>query len=258
MSYQYLLVEKYDNGHALVQFNRPRQLNALCTGMLDELNTVLSAFNTDDSVRAVVLTGNERAFAAGADITELADFTAVDARRHFASPSWRAIESFRKPIIAAVSGLALGGGFELVMQCDMVVVSDDVSLGLPEVKLGAIPGAGGTQRLPGIVGKALAMEMILNGRTLNAEEAVRYGIANYACSTEELLTKAQALAIDIAQRAPLAVEVAKECVNASLNETLGHGLASEQRLFHWLFATEDRAEGFKAFLEKRLPRWLGK
>ncbi|MGB4342229.1 MAG: enoyl-CoA hydratase-related protein [Moraxellaceae bacterium] len=255
MSYQYLLVEKYDNGHALVQFNRPRQLNALCTGLLDELNEVLSAFNTDDSVRAVVLTGNERAFAAGADITELADFTAVDARQHFARPSWRAIEHFRKPIIAAVRGLALGGGFELVMQCDMVLVSSDATLGLPEVKLGVIPGAGGTQRLPGIVGKALAMEMILNGRTLNAEEAVRYGIANYAYAPDEVLGRAQALAIDIATRAPLAVEIAKECVNAALDETLSHGLATEQRLFHLLFATEDRAEGFKAFVEKRPPQW---
>lgn len=258
MGYQYLLVEKYDNGHALVQFNRPRQLNALCMGMLAELNDVLSGFNTDDSVRAVVLTGNERAFAAGADITELANFNAVDARRHFAKPGWNAIEQFRKPIIAAVSGLALGGGFELVMQCDLVIVSADATLGLPEVKLGVIPGAGGTQRLPGIVGKALAMEMILNGRTLNAEEAVHYGIANYACPPEELVARAQTLAIEIATRAPLAVEVAKECVNAALNESLSDGLATEQRLFHLLFATEDRAEGFKAFSEKRAPHWLNR
>ena len=258
MTYQYLMVEKNDKGYALVQFNRPRQLNALCTGLLDELSAVLSDFERDDSVRAVVLTGNERAFAAGADIAELMDFSAADARRHFANSSWRAVEHFRKPIIAAVRGLALGGGFELVMQCDMVVVGDDVSLGLPEVTLGVIPGAGGTQRLPGIVGKALAMEMILNGRTLTADEAVNFGIANYACPAADVLAKAQALAADLAQRPPLAVEVGKECVNTALDETLAHGLTSEQRLFHFLFATEDRAEGFKAFVEKRAPHWTGK
>ncbi|MEZ0148617.1 MAG: enoyl-CoA hydratase-related protein [Candidatus Reddybacter sp.] len=258
MTYQYLLVEKFDAGYARVQFNRPKQLNALCQGMLDELNVVLTGFEADDEVRAVVLTGSERAFAAGADISELMGFSAVDARRHFASPSWRAIENFRKPVIAAVRGLALGGGLELVMQCDMVVVSDEVSLGLPEVTIGVIPGAGGTQRLPGIVGKPLAMEMILNGRTLNADEAVNFGIANYACSGDEVLTKAEALAGELAQRPPLAVEVGKECVNAALDETLCHGLATEQRLFHFLFATEDRAEGFKAFVEKRAPKWRGK
>jgi len=258
MTYQYLMVEKDDRGFARVQFNRPKQLNALCQGMLDELRAVLTDFENDDDVRAVVLTGNERAFAAGADISELMDFSAVDARRHFDNPSWRAIENFRKPIIAAVRGLALGGGLELVMQCDMVVVSDDVSLGLPEVTLGVIPGAGGTQRLPGIVGKPLAMEMILNGRTLNADEAINFGLANYACPGDEVLDKAQALAADLAKRPPLAVEVGKECVNAALDETLVHGLSTEQRLFHFLFATEDRTEGFKAFIEKRKPQWSGK
>ncbi|MBL4781536.1 MAG: enoyl-CoA hydratase/isomerase family protein [Porticoccaceae bacterium] len=258
MAYQYLIVETDDRGFARVQFNRPKQLNALCQGMLDELCAVLTDFESDDTVRAVVLTGNERAFAAGADISELMTLSAVDARRHFASPSWRAIEHFRKPIIAAVRGLALGGGLELVMQCDMVVVGDEVSLGLPEVTLGVIPGAGGTQRLPGIVGKALAMEMILNGRTLNAAEAINFGLANYACPGDEVLAKAEALAAKLAQRPPMAVEVGKECVNAALNETLDHGLATEQRLFHFLFATEDRAEGFKAFIEKRAPQWSGK
>ena len=258
MTYQYLIVEKDDRGFARVQLNRPKQLNALCTGLLDELSGVLSDFEDDDAVRAVVLTGSDRAFAAGADISELMGFSAVDARRHFANSSWRAIERFRKPIIAAVRGLALGGGFELVMQCDMVVVGDDVSLGLPEVTLGVIPGAGGTQRLPGIVGKALAMEMILNGRTLNADEAINFGIANYVCSGDAVLDKAQALAAELAQRPPLAVAVGKECVNAALDETLVHGLSTEQRLFHFLFATEDRAEGFKAFVEKRKPQWRGK
>lgn len=258
MTYQYLVVEKSDKGYARVQFNRPKQLNALCTGMLDELCGVLTDFDSDAEVRAVVLTGSERAFAAGADIAELMDFSAVDARRHFANPSWRAIEHFRKPIIAAVRGLALGGGFELVMQCDMVVVGDDVRLGLPEVTLGVIPGAGGMQRLPGIVGKALAMEIILNGRTLNADEAVKFGLANYACSSEEVLARAEALAAELALRPSLAVAVGKECVNVALDETLGHGLGTEQRLFHFLFATEDRAEGFKAFFEKRLPQWRGK
>ena len=175
MNYHFLMVEKYDSGFARVQFNRPKQLNALCQGMLDELRSVLEGFENDNAVRVVVLTGNERAFAAGADIGELLDFSALDARRYFGNPSWRAIENFRKPIIAAVQGLALGAGFEMMMQCDMVVVSEDIRLGLPEVNLGVIPGAGGTQRLPGIVGKPLAMEMILNGRTLNADEAINFG-----------------------------------------------------------------------------------
>ncbi len=258
MDYQYLLVEKSAHGYAQVQLNRPKQLNALCTGMLDELHDVLAEFENDETVRAVVLTGNERAFAAGADISELVNLSAVDARRHFSNPSWRAIERFRKPIIAAVRGLALGGGFELVMQCDMVVVSDDASLGLPEVTIGVIPGAGGTQRLPGLVGKVVAMEMILNGRTLTAEEAVNFGVANYACANNEVLAKAQKMAAAIAKRPPLAVEVGKECVNTALNETLEQGLSTEQHLFHFLFATDDRAEGFKAFMEKRKPTWRNK
>ncbi len=242
----------------LIRLNRPKALNALNHTLMRELVDALQAFDADPNIGAMVITGNERAFAAGADIKEMAGATPVDMLNRDYIELFDRIREVKKPIIAAVSGYALGGGFELAMTCDMIVASETAKFGQPEINLGIIPGAGGTQRLTHTVGKYLAMEMVLNNRSLSAEEAARFGLVNRVVPPERYLDEALELAQQIAARAPVAVRIAKEAVNKALETSLTEGLAYERRVFYLLFATEDQKEGMKAFIEKRPPEWQGK
>ena len=242
----------------LVRLNRPQALNALNPFMLTELMDALQAFDGDEAIGAMVITGNERAFAAGADIKEMAETSAVDMLRKDYLAAFHRILNIKKPVIAAVSGYCLGGGNELALSCDMIVASDTAHFGQPEITLGVIPGAGGTQRLARTLGKVLTMEMVLNNRTLTAEEALKYGLVNRVEAVEKYLDEALALASEIATRAPLAVQLGKEAVNQSFEFFLSGGLASEQRLFYFLFASADQKEGMRAFTEKRSAQWQGK
>lgn len=241
-----------------VTLNRPEVLNALNLQLMEELVSALDELEQDEDVRCVVLTGNERAFAAGADIKEMAGATSVDmlVRDQFAR--WDRIRRFKKPLIAAVSGFALGGGNELAMLCDMIVASETAQFGQPEINIGVMPGAGGTQRLARAVGKALAMEMVLTGRTLSAREAWRHGLVNRVVPVEVYLKEAQALAAQIAEKASLAAQLAKEAVNKVYDLPLQEGLLHERKNFYLLFSTEDQKEGMSAFVEKRRPRFGGK
>lgn len=241
----------------LIRLNRPKALNALNRALMGELVAALQAFDADPHIGAMVITGNERAFAAGADIKEMAEATPVDMLNREYIELFDRIRAIKKPIIAAVSGYALGGGFELAMTCDMIVASETAKFGQPEINLGIIPGAGGTQRLTRTVGKYLAMEMVLNNRTLSAEEAARFGLVNRVVPPERYLDEALELAQQIAERAPVAVRIAKEAVNQALETSLTEGLAYERRVFYLLFATEDQKEGMQAFIEKRPPVWKG-
>lgn len=218
----------------------------------------LNAFEADASIGAIVVTGDERAFAAGADIKEMAEASAVDMLQQDNIGTFDRIQKVRKPIIAAVSGWCLGGGNELAMSCDMIVASETARFGQPEINLGVIPGAGGTQRLTRAVGKAIAMEMVLNNRTLTAAEALQYGLVNRVVPVERYLEEAVSLAAEIAERAPLAVRLGKEAVNHAFESFLVEGLADERRAFYFLFASEDQKEGMAAFTEKRKPEWKGK
>ena len=238
---------------ALIRINRPKVLNALSTATVTEIARALEDIAGSDALRAVVLTGNERAFAAGADIAEMANALNLSN-----AENWTRLASFPKPLIAAVNGLALGAGMELAMLCDIVLASETARFGQPEINLGIIPGAGGTQRLTRIVGKSLAMEMILNARMLSAEEAQRVGLVSSIYPTETLLRNALSLARQIAARAPMAITAAKKSINAAFETSLEAGLASERDGFVKLFSTEDQQEGMNAFLEKRRPQWKGK
>ncbi len=242
----------------LIRLNRPRAFNALNSQLMKELTTALEAFDADDAIGAMVITGNERVFAAGADIKEMSEATPVDMLVSGYIDLFDRIRQVSKPIIAAVSGWALGGGFELAMTCDMIVASESAQFGQPEINLGIIPGAGGTQRLTRTVGKYLAMEMVLNDRRLTAEEAARFGLVNRVVPVERYLDEALELAQQLAERAPVALRIAKEAVNKALETSLTEGLAYERRVFYLLFATEDQKEGMRAFLEKRAPQWQGK
>ena len=242
----------------LITLNRPQALNALNAILLTELIQSMAAFDTDDGIGAMVITGSERAFAAGADIKEMADASVTEMMAKGFVELFDGIRQIGKPVIAAVSGFALGGGCELALSCDMIVASETAKFGLPEVTLGVIPGAGGTQRLTHALGKALAMEVILNNRVLSASEAQQFGLVNRVVPMERLLDEALALAGEVASRAPVAVRHAKQAVNAAFESSLTDGLADERRLFYLLFATEDQKEGMKAFLEKRKPEWKGK
>lgn len=256
MDYENILVEKLEGGVGLVRLNRPQVLNALSSGLVRELMDALRAFDADDEVGCIVITGSDRAFAAGADIKEMAAATPA-AMLGGGMVDWDALHKARKPLIAAVSGWALGGGCELAMACDMIVASETAVFGQPEIELGIIPGAGGTQRLVRAVGKALAMEMILDARRLSAEEALRFGLVSRVVPAESCLEEAIRLARSIAARAPVAVRLAKEAVNKAYEMTLSQGLDYEQRAFFLLFSTEDQKEGMAAFLEKRKPAWKG-
>jgi enoyl-CoA hydratase len=243
---------------ATVQLNRPQVLNALSPQVIAELVDSLEALDADPLIRAAVLTGNDRAFAAGADIGAMADSTVVEqlARDQFAT--WDRIRRIKMPIIAAVSGWALGGGNETAMMCDMIVASESARFGQPEINLGIMPGAGGTQRLTQAVGKARAMEVILAGRQLTAQEALAAGLVNRVVPVETYLEEAQDLARVVASKPPLAVQLAKASVNAVVDDYLDRGLMVERRNFYLLFATEDQKEGMSAFLEKRPPEWRGR
>ncbi len=257
MSPQYILVEKIERV-GLIRFNRPKALNALSPELMAELGEALEAFDADPDIGAIVLTGNERAFAAGADIKAMATASAADMLLNDLIARWETIHHIKKPIIAAVSGYALGGGFELAMACDMIVASESAQFGQPEINLGVIPGFGGTQRLTRAVGKALAMEMVLLDRRLSAQEALQYGLVNHVYPVEIYLEEALKLAQKLAGQAPVAVRLGKEAVNKAFELSLHEGLAFERRAFQILFATEDQKEGMAAFIEKRRPQWKGR
>ena len=241
----------------LVRLNRPKALNALNSVLVAELMSALRAFDADEGTGAMVITGDERAFAAGADIKEMAEASAVEMLQRDQISSFDEILRINKPVIGAVSGWCLGGGNELAMSCDMIVASETARFGQPEINLGVMPGAGGTQRLTRAVGKAIAMEMVLNNRTLTAEEALHYGLVNRVVPTERYLEEALQLAAEIAARAPLAVRLAKESVNHAFESFLNDGLAAERRAFYFLFASADQKEGMQAFVEKRPAEWRG-
>lgn len=257
MIYSNLIAETRDRA-GLIIFNRPQVLNALNHATLTELASALRAFDADPAVGAIVITGSERAFAAGADIKEMAEASMVEMIERGFAELFNCFLDIKKPVIAAVSGYALGGGCEIAMACDMIVASETARFGQPEITIGVMPGGGGTQRLTRAVGKALAMEMILNNRTLTAAEALQFGLVNRVVPVERCLEEALALAFQIAGRAPLAVRFAKEAVNGAFEASLREGILREQRSFYLLFATDDRAEGMHAFVEKRSPAWQGK
>ncbi|HTK83039.1 MAG TPA: enoyl-CoA hydratase-related protein [Bacteroidota bacterium] len=257
MSYSTLLTSKQD-GYALVQFNRPDVLNALNMKLMEELVEALEAFDKDDDVRAIIVTGNEKAFAAGADIKEMSDASAVEMLIRDQFARWDRIRKIKKPVIAAVSGFALGGGCELAMSCDMIIASETAKFGQPEINIGVMPGAGGTQRLTRAVGKAKAMEMVLTGRMITGEEAMKWGLVNKVVPAEYYLEEAKSLAKEIASKPPVAVRLAKEAVMKAFDTTIEGGLEFERKNFYLLFSSDDQKEGMKAFVEKRKPEWKGR
>jgi enoyl-CoA hydratase len=257
MTFETILVETHERV-GLIRLNRPQALNALNAMLLHELMRVLEEFDADEGIGAIVITGSDKAFAAGADIKQMASASLVEMLKSDFIPAFDRIRKIKKPIIAAVSGWALGGGCELAMACDMIVASEKAKFGQPEINLGVIPGAGGTQRLTHAVGKAIAMEMVLNNRTLSAEEALQYGLVNRVASVDSYLDEALTLAKQIAARAPLAVQFGKATVNQAFELSLREGLSSERSAFYSLFATADQKEGMAAFIEKREPEWRGK
>ena len=243
----------------LITLNRPKQLNALNDALMNELGAALAAFDADDNVGAMVVTGSAKAFAAGADIGAMSKWTYMDVyRTNYITRNWEALRSIRKPVIAAVGGFALGGGCELAMMCDIVIASDDARFGQPEIKLGVIPGAGGTQRLPRAVGKAKAMDMVLTGRMMNAEEAERSGLVSRIVPAASLVDDAVAVAATICEYSLPSVMMAKEAVNRAYEGTLADGVIFERRLFHSLFATEDQKIGMQAFVDKQKPQFKHK
>ncbi|MDP9467318.1 MAG: enoyl-CoA hydratase-related protein [Chloroflexota bacterium] len=256
---QFVLVERDDARRvALLRFNRPKQLNALNGEVMDQLCEALEALDRDEAIRVMVVTGSERAFAAGADIGEMADATPIDMLRGNRIAQWDRVRRISKPVIAAVAGWCLGGGCELAMALDLIVASEDARFGQPEIKIGVIPGAGGTQRLTRAIGKSAAMEMILTGEPIDAREAHRLGLVARVVPNELLVEDVLTLAAKIATRSPLALRLAKEAVNAAYEMSLTDALAHERRLFYLLFASEDQKEGMAAFLEKRDPDFKGR
>ncbi len=257
MSYSHLLLTK-KSGYALIQLNRPEVLNALNMKLMEELVDALESLDKDNEVRAIVITGNEKAFAAGADIKEMADATAVEmlVRDQFAR--WDKIRKIKKPLIAAVSGFALGGGCELVMMCDIIIASETAKFGQPEINIGVMPGAGGTQRLTRAIGKYKAMEMVLTGNMLSADDALNYGLVNKVVPVELYLSEAEEFAKVIASKPPVAVRLAKEAILKSFDTTIEGGLEFERKNFYLLFSSEDQKEGMNAFMEKRKAEWKGK
>ncbi len=256
---QLVLVERQaEERTALVRLNRPKQLNALNGAVMDALCAALEELDRDDAVRAIVVTGNERAFAAGADIGEMAGATPIDMLLTNRIGQWDRIRRVGKPVIAAVNGWALGGGCELAMTLDLIVAGEGAKFGQPEIGIGVIPGAGGTQRLTRAIGKSKAMEMILTGDPITAREAESAGLVARVTQDELVVDDALALAAKIATKSPIALRLAKEAVNAAYEMSLTHALAHERRLFYLLFASEDQKEGMAAFLEKRSPDFTGR
>ncbi|TRD22375.1 enoyl-CoA hydratase [Palleronia caenipelagi] len=251
MAYNTIIVEIEDH-IALIRLNRPDAMNALNSVLLSELAQAVSEAEANEKVRCIVVTGSEKAFAAGADISEMAEKTYVDVfTSGLFADSVKVIEDCRKPIIAAVAGYALGGGCELAMICDIIIAADSAKFGLPEINLGVIPGIGGTQRLPRAIGKAKAMDMALTGRFMDAEEALRSGLISRVVPAKKLMDEATSTAQKIAEKSQIAVMAAKEALDRSFETSLTEGLAHERHLFHGMFATEDQKEGMAAFLDKR-------
>jgi enoyl-CoA hydratase len=257
MTYQNILVETHGQV-GLIKLNRPQALNALNAALIDELNLALGQFEADPGIGAMILTGSEKAFAAGADIKEMRSKTYLEAYLEDFLSKWETVSRLRKPILAAVAGFALGGGCELAMMCDFILAADTAKFGQPEIKLGVIPGAGGTQRLTRFVGKSKAMEMCLTGRLMDAGEAERAGLVSRVISADKLLEEALKTAAAIAALSRPSVMIAKECVNRAYETTLAEGVRFERRAFHSLFATEDQKEGMAAFIEKRAPAFKGR
>ncbi len=257
MAYETILTEVRGRV-GIARLNRPQAMNAFNQTMLRELFDALEAFDADDQIGAIVVTGDEKAFAAGADIKEMANSSPVEMIKQRRVEMWDRIRGIKKVVVAAVSGWALGGGCEFALSCDMIIASESAKFGQPEITIGIIPGAGGTQRLARLLGKHLAMEMVINNRTLSAAEALQFGLANRVVPVAGYLEAAVAFAEEIASRAPLAVRMAKDSVNAAFETTLTEGLKAEKRNFYPLFATEDQKEGMRAFIEKRKAEWKGK
>ncbi|MEL6765700.1 MAG: enoyl-CoA hydratase [Pseudomonadota bacterium] len=257
MAYENIIVERKENV-ALIRLNRPSAMNALNSELMRELGEALTKADADDEVGAIVITGNEKAFAAGADIKEMRPKSFTDAfREDFITAEWETVTRIRKPVIAAVAGYALGGGCELAMMCDFILAADSAKFGQPEINLGVMPGAGGSQRLTRFVGKSKSMDMNLTGRFMDAAEAERSGLVSRLFPADSLVDEAVAVAQKIADKAPLAVMATKEAVNRSYETTLSEGVRFERRMFHALFATEDQGEGMDAFIEKRTPHFKG-
>ena len=260
--YKNILTSEIDNGKSLkaglIQLNRPDVLNALNIELMGEVVSALEAFDKNDEIGCMVLAGNAKAFAAGADIKEMADASAVEMLLRDQFAKWDRIRKIKKPIIAAVSGFALGGGCELAMTCDMIIAAEGAKFGQPEINLGVIPGAGGTQRLTKAIGKARAMEVILTGKMFSAKEMFEAGLVTRVVNDEVFLDEAIELAKEISTKPTIAVQLAKECILKSFDTTIETGLEFERKNFYLLFATEDKFEGMKAFVEKRKPDWKGK
>jgi len=260
--FKFLTVEYIDNESnlqvALIRLNRPQVLNALNTELMCELAYLLEKIDTNSAVGCTVITGNEKAFAAGADIKEMAELNSVEIYLKDQFACWDRIRKIKKPIIAAVNGYALGGGCELAMLCDMIIASEDAKFGQPEINLGIIPGAGGTQRLTKAIGKAKAMEMILTGRYYTAQELFNAGLITRVVPAQQCLNEAISLAKEISQKPSIAIRLAKESILKSFDTTIEDGIEYERKCFYYLFSTEDKTEGMKAFVEKRKPNWKHK
>lgn len=253
MTYETILVETRGRV-GLIRLNRPKQLNALNDTVMDELVDALGKFDADANVGAIVLTGNDKAFAAGADIAAMKDWSFMDVyKSEYITRNWERVRAIRKPIIAAVAGYALGGGCELAMTCDIIIAADTARFGQPEIKLGIIPGAGGTQRLPRAVGKAKAMDLALTARMMDAVEAERAGLVSRVVAADKLLDEAIGAATTICEFSLPSVMMAKECINRAYESGLSEGVLFERRMFHALFATNDQKEGMGAFIDKRKP-----
>ncbi len=251
MAFEYLIVEQHGRV-GLITLNRPKQLNALCDALVEEMRVALDTFEADEGVGAIVITGSDKAFAAGADITAMKDFSYMDAYKgDYITRNWERVKTCRKPVIAAVAGYALGGGCELAMMCDFIIAADTAQFGQPEIKLGTLPGAGGSQRLPRAVGKAKAMDMCLTARMMGAEEAERAGLVARVVPADKLLDEALDAATKIASFSLPVVMMIKESVNRAFESSLQEGLLFERRVFHASFALEDQKEGMAAFAEKR-------
>ncbi len=257
MSFETIILEIIDN-IAIIRLNRPDALNALNSVLMRELGNCLFDLDNNEDIGAIIITGSEKAFAAGADIKEMADLNFAEVyKKDFITKDWETINLCRKPIIAAVSGFALGGGCELAMMCDFIIASESAKFGQPEIKLGIIPGAGGTQRLVRAIGKSKAMEMVLTGRMMDVIEAEKSGLVAIITSNEELMPVSIKTAKSIASMPKIAVLAAKEAINRSFDLGLTEGVKTERRLFHSLFATGDQKEGMAAFMEKRKPEFKG-
>ena len=258
MAFKNILVDTQGNV-GVITLNRPDAMNALNSELMAELSDALDTFEAEDSIRAVVLTGSDKAFAAGADIKEMqSKFYPASYLEDFITKDWERLATFRKPIIAAVAGYALGGGCELAMMCDFIIAADTAKFGQPEITLGVMPGAGGTQRLPRFVGKAKAMDMVLTGRFMDAEEAERCGLVSRLVPADDLMTTAMKAAEKMASFSLPILMMAKESTNRAFETTLSEGVRFERRVFHGMFATEDQTEGMVAFAEKRKPQFRGR